>query len=373
MFLSTGNPKTDTYPVGGGTQYEIQGLAESLAALGHDIHIIARAIDADGWNSKGIHYVRVVPRGRDPILSVMDFGLRAINHIREIDPDILYLSERFSAAFASRLPLTKVFALHNSDGVRPYWRFALGYNPANLVIFPFKNRLEEKVMRRCHRVIVPTQSWLEYLAANEIKGGVAISHGLRMEQYENRGDNGFLIYAGRLNRVKGVDVLLRAFAEANFGSRCDLLLAGGGPQEPEFRRMARKLEVLDRVKFLGHVPWHQLLPLYAVCTAVILPSRWETFGIAAAEGLACGKAVVASDIPGPRDFIVHRKSGLLFPAGNSSALARLLREVIEDPRLCHRLGLEARRQAERLFDFQNIASEHERLYQGILQGEGRNT
>ncbi len=154
----------------------------------------------------------------------------------------------------------------------------------------------------------------------------------------------------------------------------DLQFSSHPPELRFLRSASGKQQVATAAKVrLRKCPQEDVHTLHAVCTAVILPSRWETFGIAAAEGLACGKAVVASDIPGPRDFIVHRKSGLLFPAGNSSALARLLREVIEDPRLCHRLGLEARRQAERLFDFQNIASEHERLYQGILQGEGRNT
>lgn len=372
VFLSTGHPTGDVYP-GGGTQYEIQGLAESLVLRGHDVHVVARSVTITESNSKGVHYVQVVPRGRDQIFSVVDFGRRAVAHVREINPDILYLSERFSAAFAARLSVPKVFVLHNYDGLRPYWKFAIGYNPANLVVFPMKNLLEEEIMRRCERVVVPTGSWLSYLAHRKIGGGMAISHGLRVNEYENRGDNGFLLYAGRLSRVKGVDVLLRGLARMDTRAHWNLVLTGKGPDEMECRRIARKLGLLDRVRFLGHVPRYELLSLYATCTAVVLPSRWETFGIAASEGLASGKTVIASDIPGPRDFIENGQNGLLFPPDDVGELSRRLTEVLEDDRLRRMLGAEARRRAIQAFDFERIALEHERLWRSMLRDGGLGT
>ncbi len=367
VLLSTGHPSGDVYPGGGGTQYEIQGLAESLAQRGHRVHVITRSVRVDEVNSKEVQFHQVVPRGRDEILSVISFGRRAVVHIQGIDPDILYLSERFSAAFAARLQVPKVFALHNYDGLRPYWKFAIGYNPANLVIFPLKNRLEEGIMRRCQRVVVPTKSWLSYLAHNGIQGGVAISHGLHVDEYENRGDEGFLFYAGRLSHVKGVDVLLRAYARLDSQNRCELLLAGRGPEESELHRLVKRLEIANSVRFLGHLSRDELLSFYATCTALIMPSRWETFGIVASEGLASGKTVIASDLAGPRDFIEDGVNGVLFPSENVEELAHRLTEVLEDEAQRRKLGLEARKRALRSFDFASIAIEHERVYCEMLE------
>jgi len=367
-FLSTGHPTQDRYPEGGGIQYEIEGLAGELARRGHEVHILARSVQLR--TDDGVQFHEVSAPGKNEILSVIDFGRRALEHIQRINPDILYLSERFSAAFAARFPRPKVFAFHNSDGVRPYWRFAVGHNPVNLAVFPFKSRLEEYVMGRCERVIVPGRSWIPYLVSRGIENGTVIGHGLRVEDYECRGDGGFLLFAGRLSRVKGLDTLFHAYAHLNPRMRVPLLLAGAGPEESELRRLAMKLGIQDRLVFLGHVSREELRSLFATCMAVILPSRWESFGLTAAEGMASGKPVIASDVPGPRDYIRAGENGLLFRSGDVETLARLLATVIQDGDLRRRLGSAALRDARKEFPFSVVAAEHERLYTEILATRG---
>jgi glycosyltransferase involved in cell wall biosynthesis len=123
------------------------------------------------------------------------------------------------------------------------------------------------------------------------------------------------------------------------GLDVDLWLVGSGPSREDLRRQAEACGA--RVRFLGTRRNAELPAILAECAAFVLPSRVEGHPKALIEAMACGRAVVGSDVPGIRDVIVPRETGLLCGTSPESIRAAL-RELLADAALRARLGAAAR-------------------------------
>lgn len=119
-----------------------------------------------------------------------------------------------------------------------------------------------------------------------------------------------------------------------------LLVIGDGPQRDKLLRYRDQVHIADRVHFLGHrEDVARLLPHIDVVWST---SGYEGQSNAILEAMAFGRPVVATDIPGTRDLIVHERTGLLFPVGDRFALARCTYRLLEDPTFAQQLGSAAR-------------------------------
>jgi glycosyltransferase involved in cell wall biosynthesis len=151
-----------------------------------------------------------------------------------------------------------------------------------------------------------------------------------------------VLYAGRLTREKGVDLLADAFLAARARDpRLHLVLAGGGPEEPMLHERLR-----EHATFLGWLEGEELARVYASADAFLFASRTDTFGQVILEAQASGLPVIAVDEGGPASLIEHGDSGLL-TAPDPDALASALVSVTGTPLLAERLrraGLAAARQ-----------------------------
>ena len=155
-------------------------------------------------------------------------------------------------------------------------------------------------------------------------------------------DEETLLYVGRLDRIKGADVLLKAAGLLAERPRLCVRFVGGEVDvdyAAGLHSLASELCIDERITWTGVVandelPWH-----YAAADLVIVPSYSESFSIVAAEAMACGTPVVASNVPGPASFIEDGVSGRLVPAGNAPALARAICELLDEEEQRRRLGL----------------------------------
>ena len=153
-----------------------------------------------------------------------------------------------------------------------------------------------------------------------------------------------LLYVGRLDRIKGADALVRAAGLLAERPRMRVRFLGGevdADYAAGLRAQAVEMGISEKISWAGVVanddlPWH-----YAAADLVIVSSYSESFSIVAAEAMACGTPVVASDVPGPASFIEDGVSGRLVPAGNAPALARAICDLLDDEQLRRRLGLGA--------------------------------
>jgi glycosyltransferase involved in cell wall biosynthesis len=150
------------------------------------------------------------------------------------------------------------------------------------------------------------------------------------------------VYAGRLSREKGVDLLLDAWR--TLPGATPLAIAGDGPEAPALRARARGIA---GVEFLGELPRERVAALLAGCAFAVVPSLcYEVFGLAAAEAMAAGRAVVASDAGALSELVEHGANGLLFRSGDAEGLASACRRLLDDPGLAQAFGREARARYE---------------------------
>lgn len=136
-----------------------------------------------------------------------------------------------------------------------------------------------------------------------------------------------LLWVGRMVPVKGLDVLVRAFADSEVQrSGARLFLVGDGPLRGRLERLARKLGVSNRITFVGSVAHADLPTWYAAADRVLLPSLSEGVPNVLLEGLACGTPFLASDVGSIAELASD--AGSLLPPGDVTAWVAGLRRVV---------------------------------------------
>ncbi len=167
-------------------------------------------------------------------------------------------------------------------------------------------------------------------------------------------------------RVSGLETLVRAFASVARGRDIRLVLGGVGPLTPKLRRLAARLGVSERVTFTGPIPHHELPCYYKMSRFVVVPSLVEAFGLSAAEAMACGRPVIASDTGGLRELVEDGLNGFRFPPGDWERLAGLMEILLDDPAMARELGLNGRRRILEKYDMRIRMSRLEEVYRRFL-------
>jgi glycosyltransferase involved in cell wall biosynthesis len=169
-----------------------------------------------------------------------------------------------------------------------------------------------------------------------IEGSNAAWRGPRSARKKYRLPERYFLMVGKLEAGKDQRTALSAAAQAfdaGLPSTFRFLLAGEGTCRGELEAHSRDLGIRDRVKFLGPVAYEDLPSLYAMATALILPSRSETWGLVVNESLACGTPVIVSRVCGCAGDLVHRgRTGLTFEPGDAEALSRAMVAVARSPK-----------------------------------------
>jgi len=136
--------------------------------------------------------------------------------------------------------------------------------------------------------------------------------------------------------------------------------------------MAAEMGVGSRVFFTGFVPDNDLPHHYAAMDLAVQPSvLFETFGLAVAEAMACGKPVIASALPGVRTLVDDGVTGRLAQAGDTADLAAKIRSMVADPAVRRQMGAAGCRRVKERYDWHGIGERLERVYSDVLVRTGR--
>jgi len=139
----------------------------------------------------------------------------------------------------------------------------------------------------------------------------------------------YLLYAGRLEPIKRLELALLALARARPVAR--LKIAGRGAQEGDLRRLAARLRIEDRVDFLGFVPAEDLVALYARCRGAYYGPVDEDYGYVTVEAFLSRKPVITTtDAGGPLEFVSHGENGWV-AAPDPGSVATAMDELFEEP------------------------------------------
>jgi D-inositol-3-phosphate glycosyltransferase len=184
-----------------------------------------------------------------------------------------------------------------------------------------------------------------------------------------------VLYAGRIQPLKGVDLLVEAFARITAHHPDATLLIVGGPSGPKgqqelaaLRHRAFELGVLSKVKFYGPLPHGLLADLYRAADLVVVPSRAESFGLVAAEAQACGTPVVAARVGGLVYVVDDGVTGVLVDGWDPADYAEVLDRLLSDDGLRAKMGEAAVVWAKR-FSWDATVRRYLELYKGVLGSE----
>jgi glycosyltransferase involved in cell wall biosynthesis len=221
--------------------------------------------------------------------------------------------------------------------------------------------VERSMMRRARRASATSLSSKETIEA--VAPGMPIdmvSAGVPDELFNlERRPEDFVLYFGRLDIFhKGLDTLLDAFATLlRKRPSLELRIAGRGKDADRVAEMARKLGIDSNVRLLGAVSDEERNRLLAGAVLQLMPSRFEGFGLAAAEAMAAGVPLVASSAGSLPEVVDAPRGGVLVPPGNADALASAADKLLSDDVSRLTLSRSARESARR-FSWSSVADAH---------------
>ncbi len=167
-------------------------------------------------------------------------------------------------------------------------------------------------------------------------------------------------YLGRLNKVKGVDILLKSLLHVK--QKTHLLIAGDGPERKVLTEIAQRCD-LHKVEFLGMI--NNPSDFFKRIDLIIIPSRHESFGLVALEAMASGVPVIASDVDGLREMVKHERTGLLFETESITALSDCLNKILQQGYNFDNIRQHAR-EFSLQFSFKNYIKKLNEAYLSVL-------
>ncbi len=184
-------------------------------------------------------------------------------------------------------------------------------------------------------------------------------------------DPATVLFVGRLDHRKNPELLVRAFATlagSHAGAR--LVIVGQGSLEPRLRRLAREIGAAERVRFEHFVGHDELVNWYNRASLVVVPSRFEGFGLSAVEAQSCGACVVATDTEGLRDVVIDGETGAL-AAPDPMSLAETIARLLDDAPRRHALGAAAAEHVRRAYAWDGIVERYVQMYREAAGGTSR--
>jgi D-inositol-3-phosphate glycosyltransferase len=186
------------------------------------------------------------------------------------------------------------------------------------------------------------------------------------------GDGPVLLFVGRIQPLKGLDVAVRALAELDDPTAVLVVVGGasgaGGRGEVErVEKLAASLGVSERVRFTAPQPHHMLSTFYRAADVVLVPSRSESFGLVALEAAACGTPVVAAAVGGLRTLVDHGQTGFLVEGRDPTVYAAYADQILSNPALAAMVSAQAAHRA-RAYTWSTAAGRLRRIYGDLTAG-----
>jgi phosphatidylinositol alpha-mannosyltransferase len=357
----------------GGVQAHVAQLATQLSES-HEVVVFAphrkRAYPAvsapqvvDVGRPLGLPYNRSVA----PVAMAPTAGLRTVRRVAAFGPDVTHVHEPLSpmvssavTSFAHR-PLVATF--HSWSDRDRFYRLAA---PVGRRLI---RRLDIKVaVSPAAQVYAAEALGVAIGSFRVVPNGVDVQRFARAEPLDDLRDpqRPLLLFVGRLEPRKGLDVLVRAFLRIRAAvPKARLCVVGDGPQRARCQQMIPS-SVRHDALFVGHVDEAEKARYFASADLFIAPNTGgESFGIVLLEAMAAGVPIVASDIPGFRTVMRDGQQGRFVPAGDAPALADGVLTLLSNDKLRRAMSTEGRRRAAE-YDWPEVADRLEKLYRSLV-------
>jgi phosphatidylinositol alpha-mannosyltransferase len=326
------------YPRYGGVTEHVHHTAVELRKRGHDVKIVTSHFRSGESNHTAgverVGYNLLIPFNKAFV--DVTVGLRLRGRLRDLyrehDFDLVHVHQPTSPS----LPIIAVQAA--SCPVVGTFHTTAGRSMMQDAFQPLLQKVVEKLDGRIAVSTTAAESARLYYPGDYriIPNGVEVErfHPLVPPFSEWREPGRLnLLFVGRLDPRKGLDVLIAAMPEIvrRTGGRARLLVVGDSFLRPRYEASI-PAAARDHVRFLGHVPSRDLARWYATGDIFVSPATGnESFGIVLAEAMAAGRAVIASDIPGYRTVVTPNVDGVCVPPGRPDLLADAVARLAAEP------------------------------------------
>lgn len=179
--------------------------------------------------------------------------------------------------------------------------------------------------------------------------------------------SGPILFFGRFTKIKGVDVLLRAYVDSGLSTRHPLHLVGRGELRDEIVNLIKSSGLDNRVKLFDWMTHDELGDAISRCAMVVLPSLEENFSLAVLAATCVGAPTISTNVGGTPEIIIDRQTGLLVQPGSVSDLAKSLMALADSRELAQTVGQAGRERTRAHFTWAQAAQKFEGIYEESLR------
>lgn len=369
------------YPVSGGSGIIATELGQQLASRGHSVHFISYALPFRLDRFQQNVFYHGVDTTAYPLFKFPPYTLTLASKMaevaRNVELDILhvhYAIPHATCAFLARQILSStgqkvpkiITTLHGTDitlvGSDPSFfditRFSILASDGITAVSNYLARETEDVFELKRKIRVVHN----FYDTKRFKPG---SDACARSDFVNEGE--FLIaHMSNFRPVKRTLDVIDIFDRIAAKLPARLLLIGEGPDLILARRQIQKRGLTDRVIFLGNQ--NRVEAVLPCCDLFLIPSEEESFGVAALEALACGVPVIGTEGTGLAEVVTDGKDGFLRPVGNTSAMAEVSLNLLNDKASHKSFSQCASRLARERFAADKIVTQYEDYYHEVLSG-----
>lgn len=335
---------------------------------GHEVHVIS--FTNDKIESAIVHSIdiRVNPNGSDVSkLKYLLTGKQIKTIVNEIKPDII--NAHYATSYGIAMALS---------GVK---RYILSVWGSDIYDFPNRSKLHKELLKYSLKKATILFSTSQAMADEASKYTNKKFHitpfGVDMRLFNpdkrNRTSNSpFIVGTVKtLSDLYGIKYIIKALAIIkNEHPEVDIIarIAGDGVNSEDYKVLAKKLGVADKVCFLGRIPQEQAANEWANMDVAVIPSiSYESFGVAAVEAQACGTPVIVSAVGGLMETTIADKSSFVVPVKDALAIATNILSLYNDKDLKETMGKAGRANVEMKYELNNCFEHIEKIYDRIIR------
>ena len=377
----------------GGMNVYVRELSQAMGTRGYVVDVFTRRASPDQPDAQPFGpNARVINIDAGPAGPLEKEALAA--HLEEFEAQLLAFVEREGAAYdmvhshywmsgevathlAARWQVPHVAMFHTLGEVKNRAR-ATEHEPASRI------EAERRIARSADRIVVASaheQHLLTALYGADAERIAIVPCGIDLELFAPmekefarrklglKDGERVILFVGRIEPLKGIDILISAAAQLHEDENFIVLIVGGDARAAaeieQLRAQAERLGIDHHISFEGAVE-HSRLPLYYNAADVcVVPSYYESFGLVAVESMACGTPVVASRVGGLTTTVQDGETGYLIPWRCPEPFAERLELLLDNDELRASFGRAGREAVER-FRWANVADAVGALYESLL-------
>ncbi|MDR2866970.1 MAG: glycosyltransferase family 4 protein [Methanomassiliicoccaceae archaeon] len=345
------------YPYMGGIEHRMHDTSRLLAERGHDVTILTGRLPGTAETEERDGYKVVRLRSRliniynPPFISSKD----VLETLNKMDADIVNYNYRWAPSYNKdlrRYEGKKVFTYHNM------WGEGMGLTGK---ISEFQDNRFRKCLCTFDHIICVSDFVREDLTRRGVPKEVTTAVPSCLNSFPDISDEegDFILSLGRLVKTKGLDHLIEAMKNVN----AKLIMCGKGPEEKHLKKLISKCGLENKIELRGYVSEEEKAKLMGTCKFFVMPSLFESFGLAAVELMSYGRPMICTNVNGLPDTV--KDGGLIVPPKDPKALSDAMNRLLVDADERKRLAKAARAQAETFNWIDNI-TKIEDVYKKVI-------